>query len=169
MKLGFWRFPSISCQAGYLEVSLCILSSKALVHNVQQICFSSGLGFFCCLNHLTSNVREALLHRMCSNPLTPDSSTSGAVTLISKGQVLLCSLFFHQWLLPPHWWLQPPVHSALESSCSLLALPQSTRQAVCCTSKGTFASSYPKSVHLPLCDPLAGGKANRNIFFLNVV
>lgn len=62
------------------------MSSKALVHDVQQICFSSGLCFFCCLNHLTKNVREALLHHMCPNPLTPDSPTSGAVTLISKGQ-----------------------------------------------------------------------------------
>lgn len=54
------------------------------MRNFQQICFSSGLCFFCCLNHEKCERSSSAL--MCSNPLTPDSPTNGAVTSISKGQ-----------------------------------------------------------------------------------
>lgn len=160
MKLDFWRFPSISCQ----ERHCCIIFNR----------FAFPLGcFLCCLSHLAKNVREDFLLHMCSNPLMPDSSTSGAVTFWSqKDRLLFCSLFFHQWLLPPRWWLQPPVHSALESPCSPLALPKGTAAAqgrLCCTPEGTFSTSYAKSVHLPFCNPLAGGRTNRNGFLCGLV
>lgn len=89
MKLDFWRFPSISCQARHWWVMF------------NRFSFPLGYVSFCCLNHLTKNVRGVLLHHVCSNPLTPDSSTSGAVTLISKGQTtfIMFPLFPHTTLV----------------------------------------------------------------------
>lgn len=97
MKLDFWRFPSISCQARHWWVTL----SR----------FAFPLGCVSFLVWATSQKCER--SSSTSNPLTPDSSTSGAVTLISLGQT---SIMFS--LFPPMTLVSTVVAAALCAFCS---------------------------------------------------
>lgn len=77
MKMDFLRFPPVFCQARHWWVSF---------HN---FFFSFGLCFLLLseppVQKKKKIEREALLHRVCLNPFSPGSPTSGVVAFVSKG------------------------------------------------------------------------------------